>query len=249
MSPRAVLLAALACSCIASALAAQDPPPPPGGFGVVVTSNLAVTWADGYLSRMDVYEPAFAVPATGWPGVLVVHGGGGSKTVPHVVAAATSLAQAGYVAYAYDVRGDGSTTALNPGWPSFITPEEKLHDSAESHSIAQALVPGRIDPARLAVTGFSQGGQHSVEAAAYSGKTIPCSIAGCAITQYPTILAAAPEGYGLRWIEKAMQGDVLVHDDIVSDMGPTNPFLLLLNANDYAGAKAWLETQFYFGDF
>ncbi|MFN0206518.1 MAG: CocE/NonD family hydrolase C-terminal non-catalytic domain-containing protein [Planctomycetota bacterium] len=236
-------LAAVLC-IVQSRAYSQDPPAPAGGFGFVVTSNLPVVWADGYNTLMDIYEPDSSAPATGWPGVLIVHGGGGSKNVLSVTSKAKFLASYGYVCYAYDVRGDGSTTALNPGWPPFHPPEEILHDSAESHTIAQGLAPGKIDPTRLGVSGFSQGGQHSIEAAAWSGKIIPCPIAGCTITTYPTVLAVAPEGQSLNWIEKNMPGGVIVNGETIDDMGPTNPFLLLLNANDYVGALAWLQGQY-----
>ncbi|MFN0206895.1 MAG: CocE/NonD family hydrolase C-terminal non-catalytic domain-containing protein [Planctomycetota bacterium] len=193
---------------------------------------------------MDIYEPAGVAPVTGWPGVLIIHGGGESKNVGTVTSKAMSLANAGYVCYAYDVRGDGSTLALNPLWPPGKVPEELLHDSAQSHSMAQSLAPGMIDPTRLAVSGFSQGGQHSAEAAAWSGSLIPCTIAGCTITTYPTLLAVAPEGHGLDWIEKTMPGGVIINSETIDDMGPAHPFLVFVNANDYLGAYAWLQTQY-----
>ncbi len=244
------LLGPLALSSIlafsAAPLRASDPPAPPGGFGFVLTANNLVAWADGYQTLMDVYEPAAVAPATGWPVLLILHGGGESKNVSTVVGVAQFLASMGYVCVAYDSRTDGSTPALNPAWPPGLTHEELLHDSAESFGKAAALpgFAGKLDLARLGVLGFSQGGFGSANAAAWSGKPIPCPAAGCAITTYPTILAAAPKGHSLDWLEKNMPGGILVNDETVDDMGPTNPFLVLLDADDYPGALGWLRAQF-----
>ncbi|MCB9883643.1 MAG: hypothetical protein H6834_17780 [Planctomycetes bacterium] len=223
---------------------AQDPPTPPGGFAVREILDVDVTWSDGYRTRMDFYTPDAAAPGTGWPGVLAVHGGGGDRKIPDIRQIGRYLAAAGYTVYAYDVREDGETPILNAGWPTPRTPERTLLDSAESHGLAAALLAGSIDLARLAVTGVSQGGAHSIEAAAWSGQLLP--LAGF-VTHYPTILAAAPEISSLDRIATSMPGGTLANDELIDDLDATDPLLLTLNAGDYATAYAQIQSTFQGG--
>jgi esterase/lipase len=65
------------------------------------------TMSDGVPIAYDVYEPDGAVPAAGWPGILVLHGLGGSKDDMGSVAGA--FASRGYAVLAYTARGHGSS--------------------------------------------------------------------------------------------------------------------------------------------
>jgi esterase/lipase len=65
------------------------------------------TMSDGVPIAYDLYEPDGAAPAAGWPGILVLHGLGGSKDDMGSVAGA--FASRGYAVLAYTARGHGSS--------------------------------------------------------------------------------------------------------------------------------------------
>jgi esterase/lipase len=65
------------------------------------------TMSDGTSIAYDLYEPDGAPPAGGWPGVIVLHGLGGSKDDMGSVAAA--FVSHGYAALAYTSRGHGTS--------------------------------------------------------------------------------------------------------------------------------------------
>jgi len=215
----------------AGLLMAQDPPTPPGGFGVVV-QTVAITFSDGVMTGMDIYAPSAIAGPSGWPGVLVMHAGdGGTKNDGNVVTAANSLAAGGYVAYAF----------TDPGRPG-STQERELLDTAESHGLAQAAIAGTtIDPARLAVTGFSGGGKKSYAAAAWSGRALP--LAGF-VTDYPPVLAIVPQIAPLDHLDANVPGSVMVADHIVIDKPAAHPWLALVDANDFVGLRAQIDTPY-----
>ena len=62
---------------------------------------------DGVPLAYDVYVPAGAMPAGGWPGVLVLHGLGGSRA--SVAQISSYFAGNGYAVLAYDARGHGAS--------------------------------------------------------------------------------------------------------------------------------------------
>lgn len=225
---------------LCAALVAQDPPPPPGGFAVVERLDQLVTWSDGFRTRMDLYRPGIAAPVTGWPGVLAVHGGAENRKTALIRGLSRYLASRGYVVYAYDVSGDGDTIALNPGWPTPRGEDRVLLDSAESHGLARAILPATIDAGRLAVTGNSQGGKHSLEAAAWSGRALP--LAGFVAT-YPLVRAIAPEIAPLDPMSTSLPGGVLIADELVNGRPATDPIVQLLQVEDYAGIVAWGSGQ------
>jgi dienelactone hydrolase len=83
------------------------------------------TMADGTSIAYDLYEPDGAPPAGGWPGVVVLHGLGGSKD--QVAPVATVLASHGYAALAYSARGQGTSTGnLELAGPNEISDERAL---------------------------------------------------------------------------------------------------------------------------
>jgi predicted acyl esterase len=218
------------CLLFGTLLVAQDPPTPPAGFGVTV-QTVMITFSDGVATGMDIYTPNGIAGPTGWPGVLVMHGADGSKNIPEVVAAANYLTAAGYVAYAYS----------DPGRPG-QTQERDLLDSAESHGLAQVRVVGTtIDPARLAVTGFSGGGRKSFSAAAWSGRPLP--LPGL-VTHYPVVLAVAPEIAPLDSTATSVPGGVMVSDHVIIDKPIGHPWLAEVMAGNYAGLQALANTPF-----
>ena len=216
---------------VSAGLFLPDPPAPPGGFPVVATVDQVVTWSDGYVTLMDLYEPGVPSPATGWPAVLVFHGSGGTRQLPDVVSAARYLAAAGYVTYAFDGRGAGNWTIRNPGWTTPRSQERDLADSAAAHGVAQSILPGKIDPSRIALTGFSGGGKKSFAGAAWSGQMLP--VAG-AVTHYPVVSAIAPEIAPLASREVAAPGGTLASDHKIKGLPATDPMILALLAGNYA---------------
>jgi esterase/lipase len=69
------------------------------------------TMSDGTQIAYDLYEPDGAVPAGGWPGVVVLHGLGGSKD--DMAPIATVFVSHGYAALAYTARGQGTSGGNN----------------------------------------------------------------------------------------------------------------------------------------
>jgi len=196
-----LMTAVLFATGIASPLLSQDPPPPPGGFAVKARLDNVVSCSDRYRTTLDMRWPDFAAPAAGWPGVLIVHGKGGQRNNPSITGIADFLASRGYVTLAYDVRGQGSTPSLNPGSPTRFSENVDIRDMAEMFHLAENLLEAPMDPLRLALTGISQGGRHSFNAAAYSGRDLP--LAGY-VTKFPHLAAAAP------WIAPAAPEEISV---------------------------------------
>lgn len=226
---RTLLLTVLTAFVLTASLLAQDPPTPPGGFGVSV-NTVMIKFSDGVTTGMDIYTPSAVAGPTGWPGVLVMHGADGTKNLPQVTAAANYLAAAGYVAYAYTA-------------PVRMTQDHDLLDTAESHGLAQAGVVGTtIDPARLAVTGFSGGGRRSFSAAAYSGRPLP--LPGLVVTDYPVVLAVAPEIAPLDSAESGVPGGVMASDHVIIDKPIGDPWLAAVKAGNYAGLQVLADTPF-----
>ncbi len=155
-------------------LQAKDPSPPPGGFKIQWQRNVLLTWSDQYRTRIDIAYPQRAAPSSGWPGVLVVHGGGRSRKVGWAQETMRRLATAGFVAFGYDVRGQGDCPRLNPqhGQNRF-THLRRTIDMADCFHLLGTRLSGVLDPKRLGVYGQSQGGSHGLHAAAYSGLALP----------------------------------------------------------------------------
>jgi esterase/lipase len=65
------------------------------------------TMTDGVGIAYDLYEPDGAAPAGGWPGVIVMHGLGGSKD--DLGAIADAFVSHGYAVLAYTDRGHGTS--------------------------------------------------------------------------------------------------------------------------------------------
>lgn len=83
------------------------------------------TMADGTALSYDLYEPDGAAPTGGWPGVVLMHGLGGSKADEAAFGAA--LATQGYAALAYSARGEGTSTGdLGLAGPDEISDERAM---------------------------------------------------------------------------------------------------------------------------
>ncbi|MGZ4290125.1 MAG: alpha/beta hydrolase, partial [Gaiellaceae bacterium] len=85
----------------------------------------ARTMADGTSIAYDLYEPDGAAPAAGWPGVVVLHGLGGSKD--DMAAVAQVFVSHGYAALAYSARGSGTSTGnLELAGPNEVSDERAM---------------------------------------------------------------------------------------------------------------------------
>jgi esterase/lipase len=83
------------------------------------------TMSDGTSIAYDLYLPDGAAPAGGWPGVMLLHGLGGSKD--DMAPLAQILAAHGYAALAYSARGEGTSTgSLELAGPSETSDERAM---------------------------------------------------------------------------------------------------------------------------
>ena len=111
--------------------------------GLIVVALVALLWAvpaqafskqtgtrtmsDGTQLAYDLYEPDGTPPAGGWPGVVVLHGLGGSKD--DMAPLATILVSHGYAVLAYSARGSGTSTGnLELAGPNEISDERAMRD-------------------------------------------------------------------------------------------------------------------------
>lgn len=149
-----------------------DPPAPPCGFAIQEDLNLLVPWSDLYVVRMDVRYPTAAPGPCGWPLVVCVHGSGGDKSV--VAGTAQNLSRAGYITCAYDVRGQGPSSGMNPPPRQHsIDGLREIFDLFEAMERVEMIYPALTDSGRIGVTGYSQGGHHGWIAAQHSGRVPP----------------------------------------------------------------------------
>jgi predicted acyl esterase len=191
MPTRARLLTILALPALAAVVAAQcpDPPMPAGGFPLTVTTDQLVTFTDAYRTRADVRVPTAPPGPCGWPLLVAVHGFPGDKSGPIALQAADFAAR-GYCVVTYDVRGQGSAVALNPGRGTTLMALAEWIDLFEIVEWTAAAAPGRVDLGRIGVFGISQGGAHAWAAAAWSGRTPPPNPRRSA--PFPVVRAVAP---------------------------------------------------------
>ena len=83
------------------------------------------TMADGTSIAYDLYEPDGNPPDGGWPGVVALHGLGGTKD--SMAPIATVLVSHGYAALAYSARGHGTSTGdVELAGPNEISDERAM---------------------------------------------------------------------------------------------------------------------------
>ena len=110
--------------------------------------------------EVDVYLPGGEAPASGWPLVQVLHGGGSNKDNRYDAGRAEALTENGYAAIVYSQRGHGDST----GQLSVAGPKE-MHDLFDVTAWALGIAsfgPAHpdfhLDRDRIALMGNSQGG-------------------------------------------------------------------------------------------
>ena len=220
---------ALAVAIVVSSQAnTQDPPAPPGGFVVTkqVDIRIPLTGTSGTL--MNAYYPQAAAAPTGWPVVVLFHGGGGDRNSPYIVPLQEQLAAAGFLALSYDTRGGGSAAKI-------------LH-IAELIVEAERVFGALMDDSRLACTGGSAGGRQTFWAASWSGRTLPLTSA--VASKMPVLRAAIPDLQIMDAVEDNVPGGVMVRsswaDTVYKNGGPNHPFMVAINTGNYGSLRQTL---------
>ena len=107
------------------------------------------TMTDGTSIAYDLYLPDGAVPARGWPGVVVMHGLGGSKD--EMAPIANVFVSQGYASLAYSDRGSGTSTGnVELAGPSETSDERAM----ESFFAGQP----QVSDTKIGAWGISYGG-------------------------------------------------------------------------------------------
>lgn len=107
------------------------------------------TMSDGTSIAYDLYLPDGAAPAGGWPGVIALHGLGGSKD--DMAPIASVFVSQGYAVLAYSARGEGTST----GDLGLAGPDE-ISDERAMFSFFAGLP--QVSDTQIGVWGISYGG-------------------------------------------------------------------------------------------
>ena len=94
------LLAVLAASAVALAVA--------GHASAFTKTDGTVVMDDGVMIATTLYLPDGAPPTAGWPGIMMLHGLGGTRREMNLLAEAYFVRQ-GYAVLTYDARGHGES--------------------------------------------------------------------------------------------------------------------------------------------
>jgi ABC-2 type transport system ATP-binding protein len=155
-------LCTAAATCVVLMALAAPAHAAPVAFGVPVTQPDEL--GRSIVLDTDVYLPPGEPPATGWPLVMVFHGGGSDKSNAFDAGHAAGFAAHGYAAILYSARGHGASGGL----VSVAGPHEiaDLFDVmawafATGGRDAPAHASFRLDRSRIAFAGYSQGGLHT----------------------------------------------------------------------------------------
>ena len=120
--------------------------------------DVTIHVSDGVDLEATIAEPLGLPPSGGFPGVVLVHGFGGSKEGMREIS--IFIAAYGYASLAYSVRGQG-----NSGGLSTVDGDRERLDLQEVIQFFRNAP--LINPNRLGVAGGSQGGIHAWLAAVY----------------------------------------------------------------------------------
>ncbi|MBI3687509.1 MAG: alpha/beta fold hydrolase [Actinobacteria bacterium] len=133
-----------------------------GGGPAAGTSEQTVTTADGRRRTFRTYVPASAAGRTGLPVVVLLHGGGGNgETIEQQSRMSAVADRAGFVAVYPNGTGGISERVLtwNAGSCCGYARDHDVDDVAFISAMLDALAARlHTDPARVYVTGFSNGG-------------------------------------------------------------------------------------------
>jgi ABC-2 type transport system ATP-binding protein len=157
-----LVLGAVGCMLLAGAPAQAGAAYHLSSFSVPVTTP--DTLGEPVNIDTDVYVPDGTPPAAGFPLLEMFHGGGSTKDNPYDAAHARHFADDGYVVLSYSARGHG-----NSGGQTTVAGPAEMRDlfdvTAWALGIGDRALPPHpdfhIDRARIALSGYSQGGLHT----------------------------------------------------------------------------------------
>jgi fermentation-respiration switch protein FrsA (DUF1100 family) len=122
----------------------------PAQASAFVKTDVTLTMDDGVAIAATLYLPDGAAPAGGWPGIVMFHGLGGTRTDMNVLAE-SSFANTGYAVLTFDTRGHGQSGGL---W-SFVGPRE----TADFRALFDWLgARPDVDETHIGAWGISLGG-------------------------------------------------------------------------------------------
>jgi len=167
------------------------------------------TMGDGTVLAYDLYVPDGTPPTGGWPGVVALHGLGGTKDQMAPVAAV--LASQGYAVLAYSARGEGTSTGdLTLAGPAEISDEREMFDFF-------AGLPD-VSDTEIGVWGISYGGGEAWNGMAAG---IPYKAA--------EIVASWTDLYSALWPQNEAKSGIVL--GLLQGLASRSPFLQQL-AND-----------------
>jgi len=156
-----------------------------------VITEVNIEMNDGTIIDASIIKPLVPPPSNGYPGIILVHGFGGSKN--DMIPLALTIATYGYSSIAYSVRGQG-----NSGGLSTVNGPREIEDLSEVIQYFRSVQD--IDSTSLGVAGGSQGGIHSWMAATHQMPGIKAVVALIATPDFAKALV--PNGcvaYGLPY--------------------------------------------------
>lgn len=138
--PLAVPVLAMILSAVAGTAPAQT------------STSHTITMSDGITLDAQITFPAGTAPATGYPGIILIHGYGGKREDMEIVS--SFLASRTFASLAYSVRGQGRSGGLS----TTMGPREQ--EDLRTVLAFFRSYPG-MDSNRIGVAGGSQGGIHA----------------------------------------------------------------------------------------
>lgn len=227
-------------SVLAFALAAS------AGAQLRVESGQVHTYSDRFRTTARVSYP---VNGANLPLLVLIPGLGSS----HVTygAESDSFAEEGYFVVTYDVRGQASTKALNPGRGSRLWSLREWEDLAEILDWVSFRWGERIDESRIGIFGDSQGGVHAWAAAAFSEKPLPGSLR---LQPFPRISAVVPRIMAPQTTDVLVPGGNSFHERFGAWVADDSERIVrfepsfrtkavdFLDRGDAAGLAAWLRS-------
>jgi ABC-2 type transport system ATP-binding protein len=162
--------------CAVGAVLVAGLPAPARAASQVSAYSVPVTTPDSFGAPValdtDIYVPDATPPSSGFPLLEIFHGGGSTKDNPYDSAHARNFADDGYVVLIYSARGHG-----NSGGQTTVAGPAEIRDlfdvTAWALGIGDRALPAHpdfhIDRARIALSGYSQGGLHTNLGQLWSG--------------------------------------------------------------------------------
>ena len=161
----------------------------------ILEREAGVKMNDGVHLDASVCMPEGTAPEDGWPSVLIVHGHGDTGSKASTLGSGRRLADRGYLAVCYSVRGQGCSEGL-----SFHMGPREAFDLQDMIDWTLRVHP--VHPKRLGVIGSSQGGWHAHMAAIH----------------HPDVATVVPQNVFTRFDEFAVHNGCLTKSFLARTM-------------------------------